>query len=179
MSSLINSYDRVANSRKFPMQRPLTLDGTQTGNNKMNVDGSTTPVEFYFQADTSRSVHINKISFLIGDVTNSNFESYGSLLGPLTNGITLYSIIGGVEIPLNALFKRTADYLGAGAEVQFVELTGNTRMANYSLNLFEYSEGVILDGNKDEILGLRINDDLTSLDLHEAYIDGYFQIEDF
>jgi len=46
MSSLKQSYDKIADPRKFPIQRPFTLDGTLTGNNNMDVNGSVTPVEF-------------------------------------------------------------------------------------------------------------------------------------
>ena len=177
MSSLRKSYDKIADPRKFPIQRPFTLDVTLTGDNNMDVDGSVTPVEFYFQAEPNRMVYINKLGFLVSDAGNTDFSNYGSLPGPLTNGITLYTIIDGVEIPLTPIIKKTADYFGIGALSQFVELSGSSRLANYTFSLFDYSEGIILNGDNGDILGLRINDNLTGLALHNASLDGYFQFK--
>lgn len=177
MSSLKQSYDKIADPRKFPIQRPFTLDGTLTGDNNMNVNGSVTPVEFYFQAEPNRMVYINKLGFLVSDAGNTDFDNYGSLPGPLTNGITLYTIIDGVEIPLTPVIKKTADYFGIGALAQFVDLSGSSRLANYTFSLFDYSEGIILNGDDGDILGIRINDNLTGLDLHNSSLDGYFQFK--
>lgn len=50
MSSLKQIYGRITNNkytRKFPMFKPLTLDGTVSGDQSMSVDGSVTPVEFF------------------------------------------------------------------------------------------------------------------------------------
>ena len=177
MSSLKQSYDKIADPRKFPIQRTFTLDGTLTGDNNMDVNGSVTPVEFYFQAEPNRMVYINKLGFLISDSGNTDFDNYGSLPGPLTNGITLYTIIDGVEIPLSPIIKKTADYFGIGASAQFVDLSGSSRLANYTFSLFDYSEGIILNGDNGDILGIRINDNFTSLDLHTCSLDGYFQFK--
>lgn len=177
MSELKQNYNRITSSRKYPLQRPFTSDGTQTGNSDMNVDGSTTTVEFLFQAEVNRQVSINKLGFLVSDSGNSSISNYGSLSGPLTNGITLYTIIDNQEIPLSPIIKTTADYFGIGASAQFVELSGSSRLASYTFNLFDYSDGIILDGDKGDILGIRINDDLSSLELHKVSLNGFFQFK--
>lgn len=177
MSSLKQAYSKISNSRKFPLQRPFTDDGTLAGNTEMNVNGSVTPVEFTFIAQPNRSISINKLGFLVSDTGNTNFTNYGSLSGPLLNGVTLFTIIDGVEIPLTPVLKTTADFFGIGALAQFVELSGSSRLANYTFSLFDYSDGIILDGDNGDILGIRINDDLTGLSLHEASLDGFFQFK--
>lgn len=177
MSSLRQSYNRIADPRKFPIQRPFTDDGLITGDPNMDVDGSITPVEFTFQAEPNRQVSINKLGFLVSDAGNTSITNYGSLAGPLANGITLFTIINGQEIPLTPIIKKTADFFGIGAVAQFVELSGSSRLANYTFSLFDYSDGIILDGDNGDILGIRINDNLTGLDLHEASLDGFFQFK--
>lgn len=179
MSSLRQSYNRIADPRKFPIQRPFTDDGLITGDPNMNVNGSVTPVEFFFQAEPNRQISINKLGFLVSDAGNTDFTNYGSLAGPLANGITLFTIIDSVEIPLTPVIKATADYFGIGALAQFVDLSGSSRLANYTFSLFDYSEGIILDGDNGDILGIRINDDLTGLDLHQSSLDGFFQFKAF
>lgn len=177
MSSLRDNYGSITYSRKFPIQRPLTNNGTLSGDPKMDVDGSTTPKEFYFQAETNRQVSINKIQFTISDAGNTGVDNYGSIVGPLTNGITFYTIIDSQEIPLTPVIKSTSDFFSIGSNVQFVELSGSSRLAIYSFKLFEYSEGIILDGDKGDILGCRINDNLSVLIKHGVGIDGFFQIK--
>ncbi len=177
MSSLRQSYNRIADPRKFPIQRSFTDDGLITGDTSMVVDGSAMPVEFFFQAEPNRQISINKLGFLVSDAGNTDFTNYGSLAGPLANGITLFTVIDGQEIPLTPVIKATADYFSIGALAQFVTLSGSSRLANYTFSLFDYSEGIILDGDNGDILGIRINDDLTGLDLHEASLDGFFQFK--
>lgn len=173
MSSLRQSYRQIADPRKFPIQRSFTDDGTLAGDPNMNVDGSVTPQEFYFQAEANRYVQIDAISFSVSDSGNTSFDDYGSVSGPLTNGVTLYTIIDGQEIPLTPIIQRSADFFAIGASSEFVELSGSSRLAAYSFSLFDYSEGIIL--NDGDIFGIRINDDLSGLALHEASLNGFFQ----
>lgn len=173
MSSLRQSYRQIADPRRFPIQRSFTDDGTLTGDPNMNANGSVTPQEFFFQAEANRYVQIDGISFSVSDAGNTSFDDYGSVSGPLTNGVTLYTIIGGQEVPLTPIIKRAADFFAIGASSQFVDLSGSSRLAVYSFSLFDYSEGIQL--NEGDIFGVRINDNLTGLALHEASLNGFFQ----
>lgn len=175
MSSLRENYGKIVDSRKFPLQRSFTRDGTLLGDPIMNVNGSVTPVEFYYKAEPNRKVTINKLQFVVSDAGNSSVNNYGGLSGPLTNGITFYTIINGQEIPLTPIIKRTADYFSVGASSEFVDLSGSTRLAIYSFSLLNYSEGIILNGDNEDILGLRIRDNLSALQFHRASVDGNFQ----
>ncbi len=173
MSSLKQSYRQIADPRRFPIQRSFTDDGTLTGDPNMNVDGSVTPQEFFFQSEANRYVQVDGISFSVSDSGNTSFDDYGSVSGPLANGLTLYTIIGGQEVPLTPVIKRAADFFAIGASSEFVELSGSSRLAVYSFSLFDYSEGIQL--NEGDIFGIRINDNLTGLALHEASLNGFFQ----
>ena len=173
MSSLRQSYRQIADPRKFPIQRSFTDDGTLTGDPNMNVDGSVTPKEFYFQAEANRFVQVDGVSFSVSDAGNTTVNDYGGVAGPLTNGVTLYTISNGQEIPLTPIIKRAADFFAIGSDSQFVELSGSSRLAVYSFSLFDYSEGILL--NEGDIFGIRINDNLAGLTLHKASLDGFFQ----
>ena len=177
MSSLRNAYGRITDSRKFPIQRPFTNDGTLSGSPDMDVDGSITPQEFYFQAEANRQVSVNKVQFTISDTGNTGVDDYGSISGPLANGVTFYTIIGGQEIPLTPVIKSAADFFSIGSDVKFVELSGSSRLAIYDFTLFEYSEGIILNGDDGDIFGCRINDNLSALTKHNCGIDGFFQLK--
>lgn len=177
MSSLRNAYGRITDSRKFPIQRPFTADGTLTGSPEMDVDGSVTPQEFYFQAEPNRQVSVNKVQFTISDAGNTGVNDYGSIAGPLANGVTFYTVIDGQEIPLTPVIKSSSDFFSIGSDVKFVELSGSSRLAVYDFSLFEYSEGIILDGDNGDIFGCRINDNLETLIKHRAGIDGFFQFK--
>ena len=177
MSSLRNAYGRITDSRKFPIQRPFTDNGALNGSAEMDVDGSVTPQEFYFQAEANRQVSVNKVQFTISDAGNTGVNDYGSIAGPLTNGVTFYTIISGQEIPLTPTIKSASDFFSIGSDVKFVELSGTSRLAIYDFSLFEYSEGIILDGDNGDIFGCRINDNLSALTKHKAGIDGFFQLK--
>jgi len=74
---------------KDSLVQHLSDDGTSTGSVNMAVDGSVTPVDFWFQiAAPHRSVCLNRLIFLIRDNNALAAEKFGGL-SELTNGLTL------------------------------------------------------------------------------------------
>ena len=178
MSSLRNNYGRVALPPRNPFNFSLTDDGTQTGGKDAAVDGSVTPVDFFFTAIPTLCLTLNRIGCIISDVGNSNFQDYGSVTGPLANGVEFFVVLDGNENVFNTKVQRTIDYLSLGSSVNFVELSGSDRIVTYSFALLEYSQGVTLNGNRGDKFGVRINDNLTGLSVHECFINGYSTIHE-
>jgi hypothetical protein len=175
MSSLRNRYWRIGNPVRLPIQRTLTDDGTLAGDNEANVDGSVSPVDFFYQAEPNRQVSINKIGVVVRDGGNTMIDNYGAITGPLPNGTSFFTVSNSIEIPLTPIIKSTADFFGVGASAEFIQLSGTSRLAVYNFTLFQFSDGIGLNGDNGDIFGMRVNDDLTELVLHQAFIDGNFQ----
>lgn len=176
MSSLRQSYGRIANPTKVPLAQPLTDNGAAGGDNDMTVDGSITPVDFYYQPGPNERSILYEFTIQIGDAGNTTEDDYGSISGPLANGIQFYSVIDGIETPLGSPVTHAAQYFARGASVAFTELSGNKRVADYSFSFFGISDGVILDGRTSDKYLARINDNLSSLPIHSMSVGGHMQI---
>lgn len=179
MSSLRQNYGKIASvvpNRELPIFRPFTSDGTLTGSRDMNVDGSITPQTFYLQPDVNFEYSILGLSVRVTDGGNPAYDDYGSVSGPLTNGVTFFAEQGGSEVPLTPNIKRNVDWLEFGPEIHVTQFGGSVRFTTYVLNFSNFSTGITLNGAKDEKFGCRVNDDLTSLVNHEIGVQGHLRL---
>lgn len=177
MSSLRASYGKIANPMVTPIQESLTLDGTSSGSNNAAVLGTLgTPVEFYYQALPNTIATINKVGYAVGDVGNTGYDDYGTITGPLVNGINFFTELDGVVSTFPVVVRAAVDFFDIGANVEIVELSGNKRIADYSFRLLNYSQGIVLNGDRGDKFGVRIRDNLTSLPHHVISINGNFRI---
>jgi len=69
----------------IPFRQYFTDDGTNVGSNDMKVDGSTTNVDFYITASTSKDIYIKTLSFVIADAS-AVLNKFGNITA-LTNGV--------------------------------------------------------------------------------------------
>ncbi len=178
MSSLRNNYGKIIGPKNVfetPIYRPGTDDGTLFGNRNMNVDGSTTPQEFYITADPGRLFAIGGVPVRITDGGNPAFDDYGNVNGPLVNGLTLSVTLGGTTIPLTPNIKRNIDWLEFGPSIEITQFASQVRLLSYNFSLFDFSSGIMLNGNEGDRFSIFINDDLTDLVDHEIGVQGYFK----
>lgn len=141
----------------------------------MRVNGSVTPVEFFYQPVANDRALLFDFSIQIGDAGNTSENDYGSIIGPLANGIQFYARLDGVEIDFGTPVVRAAQFFARGANVEFVELSGNKRIAHYLFSFFGKSDGTALNGQNGDRFGVRVRDNLSTLSVHTMSIGGFMQ----
>ncbi len=151
----------------------LTDDGIIGGTHGANVNGSVTPVPYYFQPSLNGIVDLDvyRLIVMIEDTGALAADNYGAL-GTLTNGIrvqhvsgnTTTNLDGGLAIKSHAHWARLcydmAEHtFGSGANFVVVRWT------------FERA-GIPLHIENTDQLKVTINDDLTGLEDHHFMIQG-------
>ena len=165
----------------------MTNDGTSSGSNDMQVDGSTTAVEFWVQADSTNDLYISSLSFVISDAS-ATLNKFGNITA-LTNGCDLeYFTDGGTTTIANAL-KTNFDFVrlclgnpsfgdSAGAfRASNVEGTSEGYLPVLDLkNVFGIPWGIRLrPGSSDKII-LRVNDNTTGVDAFNCITYGFTRV---
>lgn len=169
-----------------PFRQYFTSDGTASGSNSMNVDGSTNSVDFRIDSNPNYDIFVKYVSVEILDSGSPNLNSFGSL-SALTNGVSffwknnidgLYELHDGIKT--NREFIRlgtdTAG-IGTGAESYLADVTGGGTDKAY-LPQIDFSEsyglkwGIRLRKNNEESIIFRINDNLTGLSGFNAIAYG-------
>lgn len=173
MSSLRNSYYKIANVTPLNRVRRLTDDGTGiTGEKNMNGDYSVTPKDFWIQPPAGAYWILQEVGVVVDGVANGQLADYGDVGGGLTEGIKFFLEIDGVEIDITASsnFKNNADVLSNGARFNGMGFGGNQRLDSIWFPQIPDSEAIILDGDLDMKFIVRLNDDFTPLTEHGFYI---------
>lgn len=133
----------------------------------MAVDGSTTPVDFIFTAVVLSFIERTMVVITDGltDFTSSNF---GAISGGLANGVEILIDSDGVEIPL-ALWKTNLDI-----SLTMFDFTNPFKNGAYVGRwTFSKDTGEPYALRPDDKFIVRIQDDLTGLDLFEQVIKGH------
>ena len=129
-------------------------DGSTTN---MVVDGSGTPVNFTFDADPTDDLVLNELRVVfVPNVLRVDGSSFGSLSGPLTNGVRFAITADGTETVI-ATLQKTEDVL-ALASTSVATETGLP--ANDLLFLVVDLGGITLVGGSSDKVEFRIQDDL-------------------
>jgi hypothetical protein len=113
-----------------PFRQYFTDDGTSTGSNDMKVDGSTTNVEFYIEADQTKDLYIKSVSVVIADAS-STLNKFGNITA-LTNGVEFKWVsIGEEEIVIHEGLVSNFDFVRlAGGQPGFGDGAGAFRASN-------------------------------------------------
>lgn len=169
----------------------FTDNGTETGSNIMNIDGSVTPVSFYIEADEINDRFIKTISFVVSDdkATLSNFGN----INPLTNGVKIFYDNSSTKtnftkkpIVIHNAIKSNFDLVrlcqgnpSFGSSVFSFRLDnimgpseGYIPTLDFSI-IFGYQWGIRLKGGTSQKLVIQINDDLTGIDMFDAIAYGF------
>lgn len=173
----------MATAAQNVITRYLTTDNVggagSTVASRMNVDGSVTPVKFYFAGEASdkRTPIIVRLFFFLQDTSGMRAGFFGDLAGALTNGIRLtvedndqnelLDVFDGGAIDKNAEFSKfmydaKLDTWGPGDEFITARLSFNRFMP----------EGLALPS--EQRLVATVRDDLTSLQNFQIFIEGYY-----
>ena len=172
----------------IPFRQFLTDDGTSSGSNDMQVNGSSTPVEFWIPADTVNDRYITNVSFVLADA-GAQLNNFGNI-ADLTNGC---------DFEYEMLDRTITIADGLATSFDFVRLSlgqpsfGNGSSAFRATNVAGNSEGYIpfvnfqmlvppygllLKAGTSERLILRVNDNTTGVDAFNAIAYGFERLPD-
>lgn len=138
----------------------------------MNVNGSITPQIFTVAPGPNRVYIVDFVNITLIDPGPMLPENFGAIPG-LLNGVELSYIEDGTEINIIRC-RRNLDivqhFLGGvvGNKTSQGSNSGLFSTADYVTGRFDFFTPLILDGNKNESLIYRIQDDLTEVQNYEA-----------
>lgn len=174
MSELKNSYGVITGSTGIVLSA-ASIDGLVTGNSSANTDGSITPVKFYIQPDINLIYNLSFVSIEISDSGNPAIDDYGSITGPLANGIQFFLEINGVETDFGMAIKTNRELITLGPATQQLSFSGSTKVTTYGFDVLEHaprSSVIRLSGDTFDKFGFIVQDDLSSLIEHTLTIKG-------
>ena len=177
MSSLKNAYDRVSLSEKTFILRNLTTNGLIAGVQEAAVNGSVIPVKYYIQPLTNEVYELSIVSIVVSDGGSSiAINNYGSITGPLTNGIRFFTEINGTETLLGLGFKSNKQLVDLGPDRDSISYNAVT-LSVYDFNINRYTEnGIILNGGNNDKFGVIVQDDLSDLTSQTFAVKGSLRL---
>lgn len=170
----------------LPFRQYFTTTGDSSGNNRMDVDGSVTPIDYYIQASPDFDTYIKTITIEISDTGTPNLNKFGNLTA-LANGVEWiwfnqefgeYELHEGIK--QNKEFIRIASgtkAVGTGVDAFLSDVSGGGTTKSYFpiINIertYSLLYGLRLKkGSTDKII-FRINDDLSTLTTFNAVGNG-------
>lgn len=172
MSSLRNNYHRVANSYFGFLIRNITDDGTELGDENMNVNGSSTVSRFYTQPPADQFYRLFQGVVAVSDSGNAKLNDFGSINGPLTNGIRFFLERDGVIVDTGTPIKTNRGLQDLGGNVQL------SSFSSIDLNIYTFDiqpyfpKGIELRGDTNDRFGWEVRDNLTGLTSFTTGIKG-------
>jgi hypothetical protein len=162
----------------------LTADGTAAGSNDMQVDGSSTAVEFWVPADKTYDLYIANLSFVIADAT-ATLDKFGTITA-LTNGCDLEYFTDTGTVTIASALKSNFDFVrlclgnppfgdGAGA-FRAGNVEGNSEGYIPVLDfkqVFALPWGIRLRAGTTDKIILRVNDLTTGVDAFNCIAYGF------
>jgi len=178
MSLLRDNYGYLSNLDPLRSTTFLTVDGGSGSDSNLAKDGSVTPVEFYTTAagfaSFSPIIYIEKVVIMISSNTPATLAHYGTIPGELANGTEFFTERNSVKN--NTFFptivKKTADFYSCRMTKGDPFVFGDTNnIIQWTYDFKGGSDlGLALYPADMARFGLTINDDLTSLSFHQAYV---------
>lgn len=172
-----------------PFRQYFTDNGTSTGSNAMNIDGSVNSADFYIKAIPDYDIYINSISVIIGDGGSPALNLYGAL-SALTNGVEwVYFNQENADYQLHDGIKSNIEFIrlgaktgavGTGVDAYLSDVSGGGTEKSY-LPTIDISEtfgmpwGLRLRKGTTDKLIFRVRDNLTGLTTHNAIAYGIRQ----
>jgi len=157
------------------------VKGPGANDHLMSVDGSITPVDFVWGPSAGDIMTITSLSAILLDEGTMTHTVFGSLLAPLTNGIHLLTKIKGVEREIALLVDNSCMVLcfftgnvgiGGGAGLDGFFNTNDVAAAQRRMGY-----PITLNGDDGDQIIVRIQDDLTAIDLLRVQANANHIIE--
>lgn len=148
----------------FYLWSPLRTSG---GNDSMDVNGSGTPQDFFFQPASGDTCYVTRINFLIFDPGTMDVNDFGAIAGTLSNGVQIIHRRNGVEREIANLRKNAEisklfeSNFNPSSQDDFGSGFLDTRDVYVGTLMFE--PNIIIDGNTNDRIIFRIRDNLAPL----------------
>ena len=171
----------------IPFRQFLTDDGLSTGSNDMQVDGSTTNVEFWVPAATDADRYITQLSFLIADA-GATMTKFGNITA-LTNGCNLFFDRATGTITIHDTLKSNLDFVrlclgqpafGTAADsfrIKNAISTSEGYVPVLDLTKLVPPFGVKLDIRTNQRFVFKVRDDTRGVDAFDAIAYGFDRLE--
>ena len=173
MSSLRNNYGKITSTSTRNLIRQMTNDGTNLGNTNAAVNGSVLPVDFWVQPLLNEEFIIDKFTLAVSDNSNAKHTDYGGIDGPLANGVQFFLKRNGFEILLGNSLKSNTGITQLLPIVQTLNFINNINFNLYTFDIgAPVNPPVVLGGRTEDRLGIRVQDDLSTLINHSCGVNG-------
>ena len=172
MSSLRNSYAKIANQPKRPLFITLTENGDGVTYNIIG-DYSVVESRFYFECPENDSCNIQGFAMHISGATNIKRIDYGDISGGLINGFDWYVRVGGVESIITPVspIKTNEDLMSLGNDLQIMDFGAGEASHLFSDDLtFSDGFGLLLPGDR---MGVIMRDDFSIMLHHEFHLTAW------
>ena len=161
----------------LPFRQYFTDNGLGTGSNAMNINGVTTPTEFYIAGRPDYDIYIKYLSIAIGDNGAPNLTKFGNE-NALSNGVEWAWITDELgDYELHEGIKTNLDFIriggdtaaiGTGVDAFLADVSGGGTEKQYlpSIDLsetFGIPWGIRLKKDSRDKLVFRVKDDLSGL----------------
>jgi len=179
MSSLRNAYHRVAPNEQSILLRNATIDGDPAGDADANVTGTLiAPIDFFIAPLATQRFEIVQATIEVSDGGNPSIDDYGSITGPLANGVQFFIEQQTVQVPFGNPVKTNRELINLGPITQAIQFAGSIQVRTYTFNVWEHArEGVFIDGDVGGRFGIKIQDDLAMLVNHTITFKGNIQVK--
>jgi len=145
---------------------------TNGASTAMNVNGSTTPVNFFYtNISTTQDMYITDISI----VGNDAGISYGKFFGRnlLTNGMQYQIKNDALVSPITLFnFKQNEELIGVSSSYKLDASMGNPQNASFFLS---YSQPIKLAKNNNEYVKFIVRDNISAMAYLRVMIKGYLK----
>ena len=148
------------------------------GSRDMNVDGSSTPVPFYYEVPAGRNAEVSRVNFTVVDGA-MGYGEFGGLGAALTNGlkveihnssgVTLFDFLDGFTVKVNEDFDGLA-----GIDTVIHPVAGDDSMpVRWTISrAIPRAHGLVLDAGQR--IAITVQDDLSNLTKFRAMIQGRY-----
>lgn len=162
-------HDSTIPGREFLYQGLMFLDGG--GSKDMSVIGA--PTDFFIAPPNDEIWFIEHITFILIDSGDMDFNVFGALASPLTNGleiITSYDTNEEVVTTLKDNIDISQCFFGGLTNSQSGNPTDPGFLNNFDLvtGRMGFKANIVLDGSDNDRMIFRINDNLSTLDFMGA-----------
>jgi hypothetical protein len=141
------------------------------GSSDLNVDGSSTPVDFTLSPPSGKIYHIHKVLIGIED-TSINHDKFGGITGGLTNGILFKVKENGTERDLIPVaLKKNAGFYVVAFDVTISSSTTDILVARWDFS--DSGTTLKLQDSTSDYLKLTVQDDLTTITQFKVLVQGY------
>lgn len=144
---------------------PAAAHLEDSGSIDMNVDGSTTTVEFEAGPGAGEKWYVFALSFYIEDPGSADSTDFGSISGGLTNGLELKIKTNGTEKTSANLTENIniVQCFSGNAGTASEESVGFLDEDDVFYGLWQFNPVVTLDGDQSDFFKFRVRDNLSGL----------------